>query len=529
MRRKIVKTQYGMVMGVPADREDVILYKGIPIGADTALENRFCEPQPAVCWEDVYMCDHWPDRFLQEPHAEESFWKEEFHGDIEYEPGNSENGLAVNLYAPIESEEKLPVFVYIHGGGFMTGYASEEEFNASNLAANGVIVVLLQYRLGALGWLALPELSAQSKRGVSGNYAVLDMIFGLRWVKDNIAAFGGDPEKVTIAGQSAGAMSVTCLLRSPLAKGLFQKVIIQSGFNGFLNMPGLGNDFRPIRDAEKQNEEALAEIFGRKMTLADLRAIPTADLLKPGPHEKKDAEGNQMSLFMEMSLAVGQMVMDGYVFTEESIDLLRKENLEGIQIMMGGTTDEATTLIGDYLYTLDITPGNAEEKMRQRFGDGSEKFYELASKADAEISFMRAISDRCFQKYLLTAKMAGKENDCKIYVYRFAQVPPGRNAEFRGAYHSSDLWYMFNSMRRKENQRNWAEKDYQMANVMSKYWMNFVKYGDPNGAGLIRWDPCREEDGLCFLELKDGIASMRMDTGQKERDLYYRRWLMRYC
>lgn len=146
---QVIKTMYGLVEGVLADRKDVILYKGIPIGADTSFENRFRSPRSLTPWEGIRLCDKWPDRFLQEPHARGSFWDIEFHGDMCYEPGNSENGLSLNLYAPENAEEgTLPILVFIHGGGFMTGYASEEEFNASNLAAQGVIVVLLQYRLG---------------------------------------------------------------------------------------------------------------------------------------------------------------------------------------------------------------------------------------------------------------------------------------------------------------------------------------------------------------------------------------------
>lgn len=523
---KIVETRYGTVEGIPSDQENVIVFKGIPIGADTAMENRFCAPKPLKPWDGVRLCDRWPDRFWQEPHEPGSFWKEEFHSDPYYEPGVSENGLAVNLYTPADAGEgKLPVFVFIHGGGFRTGYASEEEFNASHLAAQKVVVVLLQYRLGMLGWLALPELSAESGRGTSGNYAVLDVIHGLEWVRDNIEGFGGDPSKVTIGGQSAGAMMVTCLLRSPLAKGLFRGAIVQSGFDGFLNMPGLGNDFLPIRSAEQQNEDVLARLFGKRMKVEELRRMPMSALQNPA----SCTEGKTMTLFQALSQAAGQMVLDGYVFTEESIDLLRPESLNGIPVMMGGTVDEATTLIGDFLHLLDITPDNVEEKMAQQFGDGCAKYYAVKTKKEAERSLMRAMSDQYFQKYLLTAAMTEGCAGHRTYVYRFGQVPPGRNSEFRGAYHSSDLWYMFDSIRETENQRKWTKKDHEMAEMMSKYWMNFVKYGNPNGECLPDWEPCTVRSGLQFMELKDGKAKMAMNTDNRNRDLHHRRWLMEHC
>ena len=286
----VVQTQYGKVSGVPSDREGIVLFKGIPIGADTAGANRFRAPQPVECWDGVKVCDTYHDRFLQDLTGKEpgTFWGDEFYYTDEYNPGNSENGLAVNVYAPENANEgELPVVVYIHGGGFTSGYASEVEFNASNLAAQGVVVVLLQYRLGGLGWLALPELTAESGVNASGNWAVMDMVFGLQWIRDNIAGFGGDASKVTISGQSAGAMSVTCLLRTPLSKGLFRNAIVQSGFNGFLpNMGGLGAGFRTLAEAEAQAVAALKETFGHEVTLEELRAIPTEAWLQPGPNPK---------------------------------------------------------------------------------------------------------------------------------------------------------------------------------------------------------------------------------------------------
>ena len=544
MKDRVVETQYGAVSGVASDTEGVVLFKGIPIGADTAGQNRFREPQPAAPWEGIRVCDTWPDRFLQELSGREpgSFWGDEFYYDPNYNPGNSENGLAVNVFAPEkgcgeEQTEPLPVFVYIHGGGFSAGYASEIEFNASHLAAQGVVVVLLQYRLSALGWLALPELSAEGEHGVSGNYAVLDLVHGLKWVRDNIAGFGGDASKVTIAGQSAGAMAVTCLLRTPLAKGLFRAAIVQSGFNGFLNVGTMKTDVLTLKEAEEKNAAALKEIFGHEVTVEELRRLSSADFLKPGPNAKSGMGGQPMTLLQEISQAVGHMVIDGYVFTEESVHLLKPGQLDGIQIMMGGTSDEATSLFGDFISHMGITPENAGERLDGEYGVGCSAHYPIATKEEAEASLMRAQSDQCLQKYLLTAALTEDNQAHETYVYYFRQVPPGRNSAFKGAYHSSELWYMFDSIREGVAHREWRQEDYKTAELMSTYWMNFVKYGNPNGerreiAGhtasgkeMAIWEPCRKANDLPFLELVAGTSKMVKETAYPERDRYHRNWL----
>ena len=542
-----VKTQYGLVSGVPSDREGVVVFKGIPIGADTAGQNRFREPQPAESWDGVKVCDTWPDRFLQEQATREpgTFWGDEFYYDDRFDPGNSENGLAVNVFAPegalnAAEADRLPVFVYIHGGGFTGGYASEVEFNASNLAAQGVVVVLLQYRLSGLGWLALPELSAENEHGVSGNWTVLDLVHGLKWIRDNVAGFGGDASKVTISGQSAGAMAVTCLLRTPLAKGLFRGAIVQSGFNGFLNGgKGIGaRSFRTLQEAEQQAKEGLAEAFGHEVTLEELRAIPTEDWLKPGPNPKPGMMGQPMSLLAQLSQAAGNMVLDGYVFTEDSVDLLKPGNLDGINIMMGGTSDEATSLFGDFIAHMGITPENVAERLAGDYGEGCADLYPTATKAEAEAAVMRAQSDASFQKYLRTAELTEDNKDHATYAYYFTQVPPGRNSEFRGAYHSSELWYMFDSIREGAAHRDWTESDYRMADIMSTYWMNFVKYGNPTGSDasvagktlrgndLQVWEPCTQANGRKFMVLGDGTSRMAESTGYPERDKHHRKQVM---
>ena len=181
------------------------------------------------------------------------FWGDEFYFDDLYNPPISEAGLNLNIYTPAKStDENLPVLVYIHGGANNHGNASEREFNASKLAEKGIVVVCVQYRVSMYGFLTLPGLSSENENGASGNYAVQDLVKALEWVKENIAGFGGNPNQVTISGQSAGAMNVTALLRTPLAKGLFQNAIVQSGFTGLLTAEGT----LPYRDMKEVQAEA---------------------------------------------------------------------------------------------------------------------------------------------------------------------------------------------------------------------------------------------------------------------------------
>ena len=521
----MVKTKYGFVEGVPSDREDVTVFKGIPIGATTEGAGRFCAPKEPAAWDGVRLCDKWPDRFLQDITSKVpgTFWGDEFYYDDDYEPGNSENGLAVNVFAPKNAvnENGLPVLCWIHGGGFTSGYASEIEFNASNLAAKGIIVVLIQYRLSALGWLVSSELNKENG-GRSGNYAVLDMVHGLKWINENIKEFGGDPKKVTIAGQSAGAFSVTMLLRTPLAKGLFRNAIVQSGFNGFLNGADFGARFSTLKDAAEAGDKAIKTVFGENASIEDVRKFSTSDLLLPREGAGAGFGGAPMTRLAELTFLTGNATIDNYVFTEESVDLTRPGALDGINIIIGGTSDEYTTLTGDFIDKMGITKDTAAGILEKQYGKGCAKLYDISDDKKAQAAHMRAGSDASFQKYLLSAGATENNKDHKTFAYFFTQVPSGRNSEFRGAYHSSDLWYMFDSIREGAAHRNWTKEDRETAKIMSTYWANFVKTGDPNGEGLTNWEECTKESGYRFLQIGNGKSEMKDHTDFPERDAFFR-------
>jgi len=515
----VVSVEGGKVSGVETDVSGVEVFKGIPFAASTSGENRFRPPQPVEKWEGVKVADTWGDQELQDIHGNPTgaFWGDEFYFDPAFMPKASESGLNLNVWTPAKGpKDKLPVYVWIHGGGNHHGYGSEMEFYASKLAAKGVVVVAIQYRVGALGFLSLPELSAESPNKVSGNYAILDQIKALQWVRDNIAGFGGDPKNVTIGGQSAGARNSTMLLRSPLAKGLFHRAVIESGFTGFLPSP-----MTPLSERETANAKGIEQVFGKPMSLTDLRAIPTDDFIS------KTAADGKTQLYEALHKATNlpaQHTIDGYVFTDASIDLLRPHAMDGIDIMMGGASDEYTSLMGGPDKTLDDA-AFADAMKQLGYDDDWKQVYRPSDPRDAYRMSLRAKSDYNLQGYLLSAEIAKAQNkNFNIYAFYFNHAPPGRNAEFYGSFHSSDLWYFMNSMRDKPGQRFWTSADHRMADTMSSYLANFIKTGNPNGNRLPEWPQATHGS---FMRFHDGYAQSVKHTPYPERDDLNRQTIIR--
>ncbi|WP_430245174.1 carboxylesterase/lipase family protein [Neorhizobium sp. DAR64861/K0K2] len=514
-----VNVEGGRVSGVETDIPSVEVFKGIPFAAPTSGENRFRPPQPVAKWEGVKKADTWGDQALQDIHGNPTgaFWGDEFYFDPEFLPKASENGLNLNVWTPAKSKgQKLPVYVWIHGGANHHGYASEMEFYASKLAQKGIIVVAIQYRVGAPGFLALPELSAESPHKVSGNYAILDQIKALEWVRDNIAGFGGDPKNVTIGGQSAGARNSTMLLRSPLAKGLFHRAVIESGQTGLFSSP-----MQKLAEREEANRKGLEQVFGKATSLADLRAIPTDDFIA------KTAPDGKTQLYEALHKATNlpaQHALDGYVFTDQSVDLLKPGALDGIDIMLGGTSDEYTSLTGGPDKTFTDTE-LAEAMGKIGYDDAWKDVYRPSDPRDAYRKSLRARADYNLQGYILSAEIAKSRNkNFNIYTFYFNHAPPGRNSEFYGSFHSSDLWYFMNSMRDKPGQRSWTSADYRMGDTMSSYLANFVKSGNPNGGNLPEWP---QGGKGTFMRFHDGYAFPVKQTPYPERDKLNRDTIIR--
>ena len=515
----IVNVEGGLVKGVETDTKGVQLFKGVPFAGSTSGENRWKEPQPVKPWKGVKVSDNWGHRVMQDVNVNPvgTFYGDEFYFDDNYTPLTSEDGLNLNVYTPAKkTNDKLPVLVFMHGGGNRHGHASEMELYASKLAQKGIVVVTVQYRMNMFGFLALPELSEESEKGVSGNYAVLDLIKALKWVNKYVSGFGGNPKEVTIAGQSAGAHNVTALLRTPLAEGLFNRAIIQSGFNGLLTPSG-SPSYDSLSEREIKVKEAVTKAFGKEMSLEELRALPAEYFMTT-----KTADGTK-TLFEALTAAAlpnanGAFVIDDYVFTEESVNLMRDGALDGIDVMIGGTSDERTSMgVGPSSMPLE----QFDSTMRGTYGDDYTKAYNPINPTEAYNLSLRARSDRSFQNYLLSAEYIKAHNrNLNVYTYYLEHAPPGRNSESYGAFHSSDLWYFFNSIRNTPGQRSWTSADYSMAEIMSSYYANFVKKGNPNGKSLPKWDQStyKNKKNTPIMRWFDGKAKNVTSTTYPLRD-----------
>ncbi len=503
----IVEVEGGLVQGAASDTEGVQVFKGVPFAADTSGENRFKEPQPVEEWEGVKVCDTWGDQVMQrtglEVNPEGSFYHDEFYFDDSYDPDISENGLVMNIYTPAQSaDENLPVLFYIHGGGNNHGNASSMQFNASEIAAKGAVVVVVQYRLSMFGFLSLPGLSAESGNGVSGNYAILDLIKALEWVQEYIAGFGGNPDQVMIYGQSAGAMNCIALLRTPLAEGLFREAMIESGFSSLITC-----SYADMETAQAAAEEAVIAALGlpedtsSEDVLAELRSHDAQYYMDTLSADE------ETYLYEEITRASNSYVIDGYVFTEESVDLTREGALNGVNVIIGGASDEQTVDMGPGTMDLD----SYAEYMSSAYGENYEDAYAAEDEEEAYHNYLDSISDLMLQTYIASAEYLQDRNDSDIYVYFFNQDLPAhtdaaRDDSFFGSFHSSELWYTFSSMRDIEGQRPWTEADYALSDQMTDYILNFASTGNPNGGDLPEWQICSTENDGAFMWWTEGTS-----------------------
>lgn len=511
----VVSITGGKVQGVSTDIPGVQVFKGLPFGGPTGGARRFAPPGPPLPWSDIRKADVWGDAVLQNMQLNPpgTFWGDEFYSNPAFQPKASEDGLNLNLFTPAkDTSDRLPVYVWVYGGGNDHGHASEIEFWATELAAKGVIVVPVQYRTGPMGFLALPELTRENG-GSSGNMAMLDIIAALRWVQTNIAAFGGDPDRVTIGGQSAGSRNVGMLLRSPAAKGLFHRAVMQSNFAGLLD-----TGFPKLADQAPRNEAAINQIFGRPMTLAELRAIPADDWLtrKIGPEQR--------SIYDALTRIAGQHIIDGKVFTETSVDLRRPRAVDGIDILIGSNADERTSLDGEPAGTMSLT--EFAGFMETTYGRGWNGAYAAADPTQAYRLMLRSKADRAHALAMVSAQYIATHNPhSHVYAYYFNQHLPGRNDEFYGSFHSADLWYFFHSMRNEPGQRLWTDQDHRMADIMASYLANFIRSGNPNGSELPTWPRAGVQPS--FIRFADGQAAAMTVAPFPIRDAINRRVVLK--
>lgn len=436
----ILTIEGGDIQGVTTDIKGVYVYRGIPYAAPPIRELRWKAPQPVIPWEGVLIADKFGHPGYQAVHYPGGYTTEWGYGD---EAPYSEDCLYLNVWTkyPGESDKNLPVALWIHGGGYREGWGSEPEFDAQEWAAKDVVIVSINYRLGVFGFLTHPELSKESPNGVSGNYGILDQIESLKWIKKNIAQFGGDPNNVMIFGQSAGAGSVKTLCASPLTKGLFNKAIIMSG--GGISTAPLGASSRPeltstpLERAEAQAKEILD--WAGLTSLEKMRAASTEVLYTVGTIYNS-VTGNRTRL-------TGSPIIDGYVSTQTFDQAALSNTLPNIPYMIGYTLNDMGNMAG-------------------------------------------GIADFCLNR---------EEVGGVAYAYEFARPLPtdGRKNVLNGAFHSSDLWFVFKSL--KHCWRPWTEGDWELAEVMLTAWTNFAKYGNPNGVSGNGWRPYTKDNPQFML------------------------------
>ncbi|HLK55345.1 MAG TPA: carboxylesterase family protein [Chthonomonadaceae bacterium] len=470
-----VRTDAGLVQGVRANR--LTVYKGIPFAAPPVEEFRWREPQPVKPWSGVHVMDRFAPACMQIGVSMPG----------ETPPIVSEDCLYLNLWTPAKNASaRLPVLVWIYGGGFTNGSASMPLYWGDRLARKGVIVVTLSYRVGPFGFLAHPELTRETPHHTSGNYGLLDQIAALEWVQRNITAFGGDPGCVTIAGQSAGATSVSLLMASPLARGLFQRAIAQSG--GMFEPLQLAPNYL-LANAEREGE-AYATSLGVN-SVAALRALPASDLLKGKAGE------------------VSHPVFEPYVLPDSPYNTFVAGLQNDVPILIGSNDDEARSCIANLDTIKAATFMDDVEKAWGSLPPQLLAAYPYATDEEARQARLDFERDLRFGWDIWAwARLEATKDRNSVYYYHFTHRPPFPEGSVKagwGASHYAELWYMFDHL--DQETWRWSAADRKLADTMSRYWVNFARSGNPNDPGLPHWPKFTSTDAR-VLYLEDSIQTM---------------------
>lgn len=443
----VLTIEGGKIQGVETDVDGVYAYKGIPYAAAPINDLRWKAPQPVTPWEGVFVADRFGHPGYQSVHYPGGYTTEWGYGD---EAPYSEDCLYLNVWtkAPGQVDKDLPVAMWIHGGGYREGWGSEPEFDGVEWAAKDVVLVSINYRLGIFGFLTYPDLSKESPDSVSGNYGILDQIAALKWIKENIRQFGGDPDNVTIFGQSAGGGSVRTLCESPLAQGLFQKAVIMSA--GGLTTPNQPSKPAFFKDYTLSEAEALNK------KVLDWAGLTDLDKMRKASTETLYALNNIYTAATRDTVYMPMYpIVDGYVSKQDFDKAALHGSLANVPYMIGYTLND----LGD-------------------MGEG--------------------IAEFCFNRDSIGSP---------AWAYQFARPLPtdGRENVLKGAFHSSDLWYVFKSL--KHCWRPWTDADWDLSEKMITAWTNFAKYSNPNGEGEGVWTPTtRQAPQFMIFMLDDSGA-----------------------
>jgi para-nitrobenzyl esterase len=497
---RIVETESGKLSGV-ASADGVTAFKGIPYAKPPVGDRRWRAPQPPEPWTGVRRADAFGPRCVQPSRRENSIGY--FGPEAE-----SEDCLFLNVWTPAPgADRKLPVMVWIHGGAFYVGSGALPLFNGDYLASSGAVVVTINYRLGRLGFLAHPELSKE--QGFSGNYGLLDQIAALQWVQRNIAQFGGDPDCVTVFGQSAGSISGSVLMASPLARGLFHRVIGQSGglFGPLAESCNTGDSIQSLAAAERTGLE-LARAFGAR-SLVELRARPALEIqLAHRRGGTGSGAHNNPSDPARGVFDTNWPIVDGLVLPESPFDVFTRGQQNDVPMLTGVVANEGATMPSvDTLFAF-------EAQARADHGEAADRFLQLfpaGSDSQARDVSRTAFSYRNFYwQNFSWQRLHARTGKAPTYAYEFTHVPPipahaiyDENAtEKFGAFHGSEIPYIFRTFSARD--WPWTEADAVLSDMISSYWLNFARTGDPNAAGLPHWPRYQRADELT-MELGDVV------------------------
>jgi para-nitrobenzyl esterase len=460
-----VLTDSGAISGTHT--AGITTYKGVPFAAPPVGNLRWRAPMPVAHWSGTRHADAFAPACMQTGVSMPG----------ETPPTVSEDCLYLNIWSPTKNSHQhlpvivpqLPVIVWIYGGGYINGSASMPLYWGDNLARKGVIVVTIAYRVGPLGFLALPALTRESPHHSSGNYGLMDQIAALEWVQRNIAAFGGDPKRVTIAGQSAGSMSVSILMASPLAKGLFQRAIGESG--GLFEPLQLAPKYL-LANAELDGEKYAASLGAK--SLQDLRNLPASQLT-----------GNAGGIV--------HPVIEPYLLPRSPYEAFAAGQQNDVPLLIGSNAEEARSLV-DVSHTTAATFSSDIARSVGQLPPALLAAYPHATDQAAQHAQLGLETDLRFGWDMWAwARLQSATGHNSVFYYSFRQQPPfpaGSVYAGWGASHYAELWYVFNHLDQSTpnlSTLNWSAADRKLADNISSYWVNFATSGNPNGPGLPAW------------------------------------------
>jgi len=506
--RTLLTIAQGTLKGL-ADARGIRSFKGIPYVEPPVGDKRWTAPAAASSWSGVRDARDFGASCLEPPWPTQSVY-------ADYPPKFSEDCLFLNVWTPPRAK-KAPVIVFIHGGSLIRGGSWEPLYNGTHFAEHGVVLVSVNYRLGPLGWMALPELSAESAQGVSGNYGLLDQIEALKWVKKNIAAFGGDPDNVTIMGESAGGLSVGYLMTSPLARGLFQKAIGES--LGIQSSPELKRPNHGLPSAEQ-----IGTSFEKAVGAADLKALR-------GMGGQKLTQAGVTNGFRSTG------AVDGFVLPRQVVDAFDAKEAAHVPVLMGFNANEIETLMR-FLPPLPASSEVYESEIRKRYGDLAPEFLRLYPRDDVKAGMMAAVRDAVFGWSAMRIVRDEAEAGVPSYLYFFDHNTAVANARHLHAFHASELPYVFGDAGRLPAlEANWpwplGPKEKALSDAMIAYWTSFARNGVPKAPEQPDWPAfARNKSYMHFAEVPEvatdlmpGMFALNEEVMQRERRAGNQPWI----